>query len=286
MSILGQLREAAGKLNPSEVRSVADAPLLIKLRADSERGYDALFRFLMPDTLSAEKRRKLGGTFYLEGEPNPPDFVDLSIVFHGTPARPDDFIFVPGRESQLVNDIVDQKELLRLPLARRFPLFREEVTRRAIHTASTENAMFALATALPNIAPFIGFVWSPGEFASDTAFITLNQIRLAFQLSAASDRAVGYTEQKSEIASIITGAFGLRAIARELVGKIPAGGGLIPKAAVAYAGTWVIGSSMERFYRIGYGYTQAERSTAYNEAFERGKDIASSVINRFRKREK
>lgn len=285
MSILRQLRDAAGKLNPNEVRAAADAPLLIKLRADSERGYDALFRFLMPDSLSAEKRRKLGSTFYLEGEPNPPGHVDLTLVFHGTPARPNDFIYVPGKENALVKDIIEQKEALRLPLARRFPLFRDEVSSRAIQTASTENAMFSLVTAIPNIAPFIGFVWAPGEFASDTAFITLNQIRLAFQLGAASDRAVGYTEQKSEIASIVTGAFGLRAIARELVGKIPAGGGLIPKAAVAFAGTWVIGASMERLYRIGYGYTQAERSTAYGEAFERGKDVAASVLNRFRKRE-
>ena len=47
------------------------------------------------------------------------------------------------------------------------------------------------------------------------------------------------------------GAFGWRALARELVGKIPMGGGLIPKAAIAYAGTRVVGLSLERLYRIG-----------------------------------
>lgn len=285
MSILRQLREAAGKLNPNEVRSAAEVPLVVKLRAGSEIGYDAMFRFLMPDSLSAEKRRRLASSLYLEGEPNPPAHIDLSIVFHGTPATPDDFIFIPGREKTLVREILDRKPALSLPLARRFPPFRDEVSHRTIQTVSSENAMFSLATALPNIAPFIGFVWSPGEFASDTAFLTLNQIRLIFQLGAASDRAVGYTEQKSEIASVVTGAFGWRAIARELTGKIPAGGGLIPKAAIAFAGTWVVGASIERLYRIGYGYTRAERSAAYGEAFERGKEIASGLLARLRKRE-
>lgn len=285
MSILRQLRDAAGKLNPNEVRAAAERPLLIKLRAGSELGYDAMFRFLLPEGLSAERRRRVSNTFYLEGEPNPPDRVDLSIVFHGNPAAPNEFIFTPGKENTLVRDILDQRGDLNLALARRFPIFRDEVSRRAIQTVSSENAMFSVATALPNIAPLVGFIWSPGEFASDTAFLTLNQIRLIFQLGAASDRIVGYMEQKPEIASVVTGAFGWRAVARELAGKIPMGGGLIPKAAIAFAGTWVVGSSIERLYRIGYGYTRAERSAAYNEAFERGKEVASTFLNRIRKRD-
>ena len=94
-----------------------------------------------------------------------------------------------------------------------------------------ENALFSLATALPDIVPFISLPWALGEFASDTAFLTANQIRMAFLLAAANDRDVGYHEQRGEIASIILGAFGWRALARELVGKIPWGGGLVPKAA-------------------------------------------------------
>jgi hypothetical protein len=143
--------------------------------------------------------------------------------------------------------------------------------------------MFSIATSIPNIAPYLGLIWSPAEFASDTAFLTLNQIRMIFMLGAASDRVAGYSEQKSEIASVITGAFGWRAVARELAGKIPAGAGIIPKAAIAYAGTWVVGSSIERLYRIGYGYTRAERKQAYSEAFDRGKEVASAVVRKFRK---
>ena len=59
---------------------------------------------------------------------------------------------------------------------------------------------------------------------------------------------------------------------------------LIPKAAVAYAGTLVVGESLQRFYDIGYGYTRAERQSAYQQAFERGKDVARSLMESIRRR--
>ena len=102
--------------------------------------------------------------------------------------------------------------------------------------------------------------------------------------AAASDRQVGYNEQKAQIASIIAGAFGWRALARQLVGKIPFGAGLIPKAAVAYAGTYAVGQSLERYYGMGYGFSRAERQLAYHEAFERGKAVVRSLLGSVRER--
>src|SRR5206468_3420059 len=151
---------------------------------------------------------------------------------------------------------------LAIPLARNLIGFRAEVSRRIIKKVAKENAVFALATAVPDIIPFVSLPWAIGEFASDTAFLTANQIRMAFILAAANDHDLGYREQKGEIGSIVLGAFGWRAMARELVGKIPMGGGLIPKAAIAYAGTRVVGLSLERFYRIGQAYTRDERRAA------------------------
>jgi hypothetical protein len=153
------------------------------------------------------------------------------------------------------------------------------VVERVIHTVSRENALFSLATALPNIMPnLIQLPWAIGEFASDTAFITMNQIRMAFFIAAASDAPVGYREQKAQVASVIAGAFGWRALARELVGKIPLGGGLIPKGAVAYAGTYVVGLSLERFHRFGYGLTQEERREAYDWALRQGRGVAEVIV--------
>jgi hypothetical protein len=101
---------------------------------------------------------------------------------------------------------------------------------------------------------------------------------MAFMLAAASDRTVGYREQRAEIGSLFAGAFGWRAIARELAGKVPFGAGIVPKAAIAFAGTFVVGASLERFYRVGYGFTPEERRQAYQQAIERGKEIVTSFL--------
>jgi hypothetical protein len=111
----------------------------------------------------------------------------------------------------------------------------------------------------------------------------MNQIRMAFLVAAASDSSIGYREQKAEIASIVTGAFGFRAIARELIGKIPFGGGLIPKAAVAFAGTYVVGLSLERYHRLGYGLTREERRQEYEKALKHGKTVAQIIMAGFKK---
>ena len=150
---------------------------------------------------------------------------------------------------------------------------------------SGNGQVFAIATALPNIVPsMIEIPWAFGEFASDTAFLTANQIRMAFYLAAASDRPVGFREQRSEIASIVAGAFGWRTLARELIGKVPFGGGLIPKAAIAYAGTFVVGKSLERLYRLGYAFTRDERHAVYEEAYEYGRQIAGMLLEGLRPR--
>jgi hypothetical protein len=105
---------------------------------------------------------------------------------------------------------------------------------------------------------------------------------MAFLIAAASDRQVGYLEQKSEIAMIIGSAFGWRALARQLVGKIPFGGGLIAKAAVAYAGTKVLGLSLDHLYSIGFTYTREERDRLYGDAFRQGRKVAIRMLSYLR----
>jgi len=180
-----------------------------------------------------------------------------------------------------VREILGEYPDYSLALARRYPPFRPAVIQRTIREISGENALFALFTALPSVIPnLMALGWAAGEFASDTAVLTVNQVRMAFLIAAASNRPVGYIEQKSEIASIILGAFGWRTIARELAGRIPFGEGLIPKAAIAYAGTYVVGLGLERYHGIGRWLTAAERQDAYREALESGKSLARRTLAR------
>jgi len=45
-----------------------------------------------------------------------------------------------------------------------------------------------------------------------------------------------------------------------------------------------VGMSLERYYRIGYGYTSAERRAAYEDALRRGREIAAGLMDAVRRR--
>jgi hypothetical protein len=284
MALLNELKKAVSNLNPDQVRQSVDRPLKVGLVAPTSAGYEAMEDFLAPAEVSADKRGQISRMLHRAGELGIPDNFDL-VLYEG-PVEPADnaFTFYPQDPERTVREILEGREELGLPLARHFYPFRKPVVDRIIHTISRENALFALATALPNIVPsLIELPWAIGEFASDSVFLTMNQIRMALLIAAASDNEIGYGEQKGEIATIITSAFGWRALARELVGKIPVGGGLIPKGAIAFAGTYAVGKSLERFHRFGYGLTRNERREVYHSAFERGKGVAQLLLSGLRK---
>jgi uncharacterized protein (DUF697 family) len=218
-----------------------------------------------------------------EGADDEASAADIVIVEAGLPTPKGAFVFDKDHPEKLVAQILDSREDLNLALARTFPAFRPAVSERVRHMVSKENAMFAVGTALPNIMPGLAWLpWAVPEAVSDTAVLTVNQIRMAFLLAAANGKPIGYREQKAEIAAIIAGAFGWRTLARELVGKIPFGGGLAPKAAIAYAATWIEGRSLERLYAHGIGFSGKERKAARGEAMGRGKAAASAFLEAYR----
>jgi hypothetical protein len=288
---LQQIRRAVSHLNPNEIRQAAERRVRILLEAGSSASYAALEDYLLPALVSHEKRMSAVST--LARACDPVAGGRFHLVFHERGILPpegwtpdmDAFSFDPVHPDRLVEAILEHRNELALPLARLFPPFRDAVARHTIQTVAKENTLFSLMTALPNVFPNAGQLpWAVGEFASDTAVLTVNQIRMAFLLAAASDRPVGYREQRTEIGSLIAGAMGWRAAARQLSGKIPFGGGLIPKAAIAFAGTYVTGLSLERLYRVGYGLTRGERRDAYEAALGRGREVASQLLARFRNR--
>ena len=281
---LQHIRSAIANLNPAEVRQTAERPVAIGLVASSSAAFAVMEDYFSPAALSRAKRYETTGALHRVGDPGVPTEFDIEIWEEGLPGPPESVSFSPRNPERAVKEILDRRQELGLPLARQLYPFRQPVVDRVIQTISRENALFALVTALPDIMPsMLEIPWFVGEFATDTGFLTVNQVRMAFLIAAASDRPVGYREQRSQIASIITAAFGWRALARELAGKIPFGAGLIPKAAIAYAGTYVVGLSLDRMYRIGYGYTRSERRLAYESALERGKELAGRLLGGIRK---
>jgi len=204
--------------------------------------------------------------------------VDLVLYQQGIPCPQDAHLLRFDDPAATIEEILRDHDDLELALARRFVAFRKPVVERIIHAVARENAVFAVATALPNLVPNLGEIpWAFGEFASDTAFLTGNQVRMAFLIAAACGKEVGYSQRAAEILSIVGSAFGWRALARELAGKIPFGGGIIPKGAIAYAGTFVVGKGLEHYYHAGAAYTRAQREEVYQAALERGKAVAETL---------
>jgi len=278
MKVWKQARTAFSLLNPEEVRSRARRPVRFGLVASSDAAYAEMEDFLAPAEGPLEDRTYLLDQVHRAADAVVPDKVDLILFEQGIAAPPGTYTFYRSDPSATIGAILDGNEDLWLALGRQYPVFRRPVVERTIHAIARENALFAVATALPDVIPsLVELPWAFGEFASDTAFLTGNQIRMAFLIAAACGRDAGFGRQKGAILSIVGGAFGWRALARELVGKIPLGGGLIPKGAIAYAGTYVVGKGLEHYYRGNTAYTRAQRRLVYRKAFERGRSVVESA---------
>lgn len=283
LSIVNQVKQALHHLNPADVRQQSERELNIGLVALNPEAQARMERYFCPAQLSPAKCAQVSRMLHRASPGDRSRGFDIEI-WDDSLAHPEHvFLFDAHHPERTVAEVLKRRPELSLPLARYIYPFRKPVIEEIIRGVAKENALFSLATAIPDMVPLLSLPWAIGEFASDTAFLTMNQVRMTFLIAAASDAAVGYKEQRGEIGSLAAGAFGFRAIARELVAKIPLGGGLIPKAAIAWSGTYVVGRSMERLYNLGYAYTRAERKSAYEQALEKGREIASSLLAQFRR---
>lgn len=112
------------------------------------------------------------------------------------------------------------------PLAARVPILREAVCERLVASFARRNAIVAAAA------------WLPG---ADFPLLALNQLRLVLRLAQAHGAAAP-RERLPELAATLGAGFGLRALARELLDRVPGAAWLLD-GAVAYAGTRVLGEA-------------------------------------------
>jgi hypothetical protein len=278
LNVLKDIRRIYAGLNADEIRGAAHQEVNVGILASSEQGYRELERFLAPVRLDGPARgESLRSIHRVDGTPR--NRFDFVLCEPGIAVPENGYVYNATDPESTARAVIAGHPDAELAIARKFPRFRRAVAGNVIHRVSRENALFSLVTALPNVIPsVIDLPWAIGEFATDTAFLTMNQIRMALIMAAAHDQTVGYAEQKLQIGTIAAGAFGWRALARELVGKIPLGGGLIPKAAVAFAGTYVVGLGLEKLNRTGAGLSRPEKKEAYADAFAKGKEIVGEMV--------
>ena len=273
---LRQVLSALQKLRPSEVLAAAQRPVTLGILAADERFVDDVQELLFPDPHAADCERLLLVT-------NEADFARVTAGFaeDGVPHPAHFYVFEPHRPSAAVAALLDddRNEELLIALAASFPGLRTAVSERLIWKVAKENTLFTVATSLPNIVPSVlSLPWAVGEFASDTAFLTVNQVRLALMLAAAHGRPVGYDRQAIPVGSILVSAMGWRALARTAVSKIPAGGGVLSKGLVAFAGTFAMGRALEFWFQQGGSISKAAEAEVYADALQRGRSTVERIV--------
>jgi len=150
---------------------------------------------------------------------------------------------------QLLGRVLQNASNVRLALGHHYPLVRPVVAEQLIREASRVNAQAALLSSLPSVIPVLGFI--VGGMA-DILVLTKNQAMLVFKLAALYGRdlddKVGILK---EIAPVIGSAFLWRTAARTAVGLAPAPISALPKASIAYLGTYLVGQSARYYYERG-----------------------------------
>ncbi|HHB90976.1 MAG TPA: hypothetical protein ENK60_06670 [Anaerolineae bacterium] len=153
------------------------------------------------------------------------------------------------------------------------PGLRPALARQLIRQTSLANAGYAATTGLAELVPLLLI---PGNVA-DFVILTKNQALMAYKLALLMGNDIGVQEMVGELAGVLGGGYLLREAARRLVGFIP-GWGLVPKVAIAYAGTYLIGEAAYYWYAYHEKLTPAQMKALYARALAEGKEKAAGII--------
>ena len=163
-----------------------------------------------------------------------------------------------------------------IALARRYPLFRSAVASKVINDTSLANAAYSLGTALPEVVPVVNIPFA----VADIGILTKNQAIMAYKIGLAYAASTRWQHHVAKLGGVIGAGFLWRMIARELVAFIPGGWGIVPKVAVAYAGTYLVGEVVVQWYQTGEKLSPRAMRELFAEALARGKKIAQDLLAR------
>lgn len=204
---------------------------------------------------------------------------DGAIARRGEQARvaiPDWSNQAVARVAGAIVDIVPAS--LRLPLARRLPPFRPAACNLLIQETSQVNASYSFTTGLGETVPGLNFVLGAG----DAIVLTKNQLMMAYKIALVSGKTGSPQQLLGEIVGVLGGGFLFRQLARQMSGLIPVWG-IVPKVAVAYAGTWAIGRAVMVWATEGRKITPALMSGHYKEALGQGRQAAKRIVDNARR---
>jgi uncharacterized protein (DUF697 family) len=167
---------------------------------------------------------------------------------------------------------------LRLALARQLPPLRPATFTALIDETAKANATYALTTGLAEVVPILDLPLN----VADMVVLTKNQLVMSYKIALACGKKGTPRELVGEVVGVIGGGFLFRQAARQLIGLVPVAG-IVPKVAMAYAGTWAVGRAVAAWASEGRKLTPAAVRRFYREAWGRGKTVARAMAAQARK---
>lgn len=163
----------------------------------------------------------------------------------------------------------------KLSLARNFPLFRHAVATDIINETSMANAGYSFSTGIAEIVPVLNIPFN----VADMVILTKAQAFMVYRLGLIFGLSTRWQDHLAAFGSTIGFGFVWRTIARQLIGLIP-GLGVLPKTAIAYAGTYAVGRGALEWYNTGREVKRDDIERFFREALERGKAFAQRAADK------
>lgn len=234
--------------NPdTEVRKVLLADRLPSLPMPSDLCVIVTGQSLKVGALAALSRRlgcpcvlaiEAGQTFFAEEEQQACELAGVSADSKIIGVPLDDIVEVdfatPRPLDELGRWIVGNAPAKRVSMAADFPFMRYPFGVELTRLIAAQNGAVGVVLLVPG---------------ADMPVITFNQAKLVLQIASVYGQPLDYG-RAAELAAVVAGAFGFRALARELSDTVPALGWGI-KGCVAYSGTLAMGMAALEYFEEG-----------------------------------
>lgn len=275
--------------DPDQPQASLDSPLqLLTLEAARQaRQVDLLVLLTSIESGEEAPERELARQWTDEGR-------NLLVVVLPAAAGASGQLAAPGwqnwKQRRVVHGVPDSLDFLRLTfipamlallpgrtlaLARHYPLFRATVARDLIQDTCFSNTAYAISTGLAEIVPVLDVPLN----VADMVVLSKSQAFLVYKLGLALGMSTRWQDYVAEFGSVLGSGFVWRQVARMVVGLIPAWG-ILPKAAVAYSGTYVVGQVVLHWYLTGRHVSREQMRQLYSQASLRGRDLAAELVRR------
>ncbi len=188
------------------------------------------------------------------------------------------YLFDDTEREHLTTQILSNHPEVQFALAHKFPVFRPEMARSVIQDTAFQNAAWALFSGLPNTLPGPHLLLtSPLEGISDFTVLTLNEVKLLFELVGLSGKRVVPLYHVVEFAMIVGLGKLSETLAMQTVGRLSGRAGILTKGAIAYAFTWTIGEAVFMYINTGQKPGGAAFTDRFRMHFRRGRQVAEEM---------